>query len=101
MPTEIAAMIFAFLTVTVIGVLIVSVPITRRLGSVLEEWVQIRREGAPDRAALDGMTEELRSLNRHVEALDDRMQILADRQDFTESLVENRGSGAKALPPTS
>jgi hypothetical protein len=101
MPYEIAELIFAFLTVTVVGALLVSIPITRRLGRVLEEWVQIRREGAPDRAALDGVTEELRSLSRHVEALDDRMQILADRQDFTESLVEKRGSKAGALPPGS
>lgn len=101
MPYEIAELIFAFLTVTVVGALLVSIPITRRLGRVLEEWVQMRREGAPDRAALDGVTEELRSLSRHVEALDDRMQILADRQDFTESLVEKRGSNATALPPTS
>ncbi|MDH3298469.1 MAG: hypothetical protein OEM96_09370, partial [Gemmatimonadota bacterium] len=87
------------LTTTVIGVLIVSIPITRRLGRVLEEWVQIRREGAPDRAAVDSVLQEIRSLSRHVEALDDRLQILADRQDFTESLVEARPTGTKALPP--
>lgn len=101
MPVEIAAMIFAFLTVTVVGLLIVTVPITRRLGRVLEEWMEMRREGAPERGVIDDLVGEVRSLGRHVEALDDRMQILADRQDFTESLVESRGSETKALPPTS
>jgi hypothetical protein len=101
MSDIIPVLIFVFATVTVIGLLLVTIPVTRRLGRVLEEWVKMRREGAPDRAALDGVTEELRSLGRHVEALDDRMQILTDRQDFTESLIESRGSEAKTLPPTS
>jgi len=101
MPTEIAAMIFAFLTVTVVGLLIVTVPITRRLGRVLEEWMEMRREGAPERGVIDELVVEVRSLSRHVEALDDRMQILGDRQDFTESLVESRGSELRELPPTS
>jgi hypothetical protein len=101
MSDIIPVLIFVFATVTVIGLLLVTIPVTRRLGRVLEEWVKMRREGAPDRAALDGVTEELRSLGRHVEALDDRMQILTDRQDFTESLIESRGSEAKTLPTTS
>lgn len=101
MSDIIPVLIFVFATVTVIGLLLVTIPVTRRLGRVLEEWVKMRREGAPDRAAMDGVTEELRSLGRHVEALDDRMQILTDRQDFTESLIESRGSEAKTLPPTS
>ncbi len=100
MSDIIPVLIFVFATVTVIGLLLVTIPVTRRLGRVLEEWVKMRREGAPDRAALDGVTEELRSLGRHVEALDDRMQILNDRQDFTESLIESRGPEAKTLPPT-
>jgi hypothetical protein len=100
MPIAIAEMIFAFLTVTVIGILLVSIPITRRLGRVLEEWVQLRREGAPERGAVDDLVGEVRSLSRHVEALDDRLQILSERQEFTESLVESRSSGTKSLPPT-
>lgn len=101
MPIAIAEMIFAFLTVTVVGLLIVSIPITRRLGRVLEEWVQMRREGAPERGVIDDLVGEVRSLSRHIEALDDRMQILGDRQDFTESLMEARGPETRRLPPTS
>lgn len=96
-----AVLIFVFATVTVIGLFLVSIPVTRRLGRVLEEWVKMRSEGAPQRGAIDDLVGEVRSLGRHVEALDDRMQILADRQDFTESLVEARGSEPRALPPTS
>ncbi len=101
MSEMIAVLIFVFATVTVIGLFLVSIPVTRRLGRVLEEWLIMRQEGAPDRAALDSMTEELRSLGRHVEVLDDRMQIFADRLEFTESLVESRGTESRALPPTS
>ncbi|MFQ5529698.1 MAG: hypothetical protein ACE5FP_05050 [Gemmatimonadota bacterium] len=99
MPIAIAEMIAAVAMVAIIGFFLVSIPITRRLGRVLEEWVNMRREGAPDRTAVDGLTEEIRALGRHVEALDDRMQLLSARQDFTESLVETRPAAKKALPP--
>jgi len=101
MPVAIAELIAAVAIITICGLFLVSIPITRRLGRVLEEWVKMRSEGAPQRGAIDDLVGEVRSLSRHVEALDDRMQILADRQDFTESLVEARSSEPRALPPTS
>ncbi len=48
MSEMIAVLIFVFATVTVIGLFLVSIPVTRRLGRVLEEWLIMRQEGAPE-----------------------------------------------------
>lgn len=92
MDVAIAELIAMVLTITIVGVLLVTIPITRRLGKVMEEWVRIRAEGAADQVAVDRLSEEIRALGRHVEALDDRLQLLAERQDFTESLVDTNAS---------
>lgn len=97
MDTAIAELIALVLMVTIVGVLLVTIPITRRLGRVMEEWIRIRAEGAADQVSVDRMSEEIRALGRHVEALDDRLQLLAERQDFTESLVDGAAS-RKAIP---
>jgi hypothetical protein len=98
MPVEIAEILGTVAIITIVGLLLVSIPITRRLGRALEVWIEMRAEGAADRVQVDGLREDVRALGRHVEALDDRLQLLADRQDFTESLVD-RESGSGALPP--
>ena len=97
MDTAIAELIALVLMVTIVGVLLVTIPITRRLGRVMEEWIRIRAEGAADQVSVDRMSEEIRALGRHVEALEDRLQLLAERQDFTESLVDS-SAPRKAIP---
>ena len=96
MNTAIAEMIAIVATVAIIGVLLVSIPITRRLGRALEEWIRIRSAGAVGQAQIDQLREEIRSLSRHVETIDDRVEFLSERQEFTESLVDSR-SGVKSI----
>jgi len=98
MPVEIAEILGTVAIITIVGLLLVSIPITRRLGRALEVWIEMRAEGAADRAQVDRLSEDVRALGRHVESLDDRLQLLADRQDFTESLVERKSEPTK-LPP--
>jgi hypothetical protein len=90
MDIAIAELIAMVTSILIVGLLLVSIPITRRLGKALEVWIQMRAEGAADRAQIDGLREEVRALARHVEALDERLQLVSERQDFTESLVERR-----------
>lgn len=100
MDVAIAELIAMVTVVTVVGLLLVTIPITRRLGRALEEWIRFRTEGAPERSDLAQLSETVASLARHVEALDDRFQLMAERQDFMESLTEARRAGAetRALP---
>lgn len=97
MNVAIAEIIGIVSIVTIVGILLVTLPITLRLGRVMEEWVKIRAAGAADRAIVDGQGEQLRALSRHVEALEDRLALLAERQDFTESLVDS-SSESRSIP---
>lgn len=99
MDIALAEIIATVTIVTIVGILLVSIPITRRLGRALEAWIRFQTEGAPDRSALGQMSEQLQAIQRHMEALDDRMQLVAERQDFTESLIESSRAERSGLPP--
>ena len=97
MNVAIAEIIAIVLIVTIVGVLLVSIPITRRLGRALEEWIRIRSEGAAGQVQIDQLGEQIRSLSRHIETIEDRIEFLSERQEFTESLVDSR-SDSKSIP---
>ncbi len=98
MPIAIAELIFAFAMVTVIGLFLLAIPITRRLGRVLDEWIKLRNESQPDRELTEQLVTEVRELSHHIDSLEQRMDLVAERQDFTESLIE---SGRKERIPES
>ena len=98
MPIAIAEMLFAFATVTVIGLFLLTIPITRRLGRVLEEWVKIRNESQADRELTEYLVTQVRELRQQFDSLEQRVSLVGERQDFTESLIE---SGRKAQIPES
>jgi len=97
MDVAIAEIIAIVAIVTIVGVLLVSIPITRRLGRALEEWIRIKSEGAAGQTQIDQLGEQVRSLSRHIETIENRMEFLAERQEFTESLVDGR-SDLKSIP---
>lgn len=96
MDTAIAEIIAMVAIVTIVGVLLVSIPITRRLGRALEEWIRIKSEGAVGQVQIDQLGEHVRALSRHIETIEQRMELLSERQEFTESLVDSR-SDVKAI----
>lgn len=51
---------------------------------------EMRQESSPDRDRLEGLELGQREIRQFVEALDQRTQLLADRQDFRESLIEQK-----------
>ena len=60
MPTDIAEMIAALLMVFLIGTFILLFPLSRRLGKVMEEWIQLRHDSSPDRGRLERIEDGLR-----------------------------------------
>ena len=97
MTQAIAEMIGAVVIILVIGTFILLFPLSRRLGRVLEEWIKLRQDTSPDRDTLARLENEVRELRQSVEGGDQRMGLLAERQDFMESLVEAKKTAA--LPP--
>lgn len=97
MDTALAEIIAIVAIVTIVGVLLVSIPITRRLGRALEEWIRIKSEGAAGQVQIDQLGEQVRTLSRHIETIEDRMELMAERQEFTESLIDSR-SDVRSIP---
>ena len=97
MTEAIAEMIGAVVIILVIGTFILLFPLSRRFGRVLEEWIKLRQETSPDRDTLARLENEVREVRQSVEGGDQRMGLLAERQDFMESLVEAKKTAA--LPP--
>ena len=97
MPQAIAEIIGPVLVVFLIGTFILLFPLSRRLGRVLEEWIKLRQDTSPDRDTLARLENEVREVRQSVEGGDQRMGLLAERQDFMESLVEAKKTAA--LPP--
>jgi hypothetical protein len=85
----IAGMIFALLMVVIIGGFILLVPLSKRLGRLLELRLEERREGTipPEQATV---------LLETVQALQDEVERLAERQAFTERLLEGGRSSTSS-----
>lgn len=99
MPYAIAELIAILVMVFMLGTFVLLFPLSRRLGRVMEEWIQLRHEASPDRDRLGRIEDGLRKLHGEVESLEQRMQLMGDRQDFMESLSEARRTELLASEP--
>lgn len=81
-----AGMLFSLLMVLIIGGFILLIPLSRRLGQLLEMRLEQQRTGAL-------ASEDATALLETVRALQDQVELLSERQAFTERLLESgRGS---------
>jgi hypothetical protein len=86
-PELIPLMIFTVIVLAMIGGFVVLLPVTRRLGQFLEYRMS--------EASRVRESEERERILRAVESLRDDVARLAERQDFTERLLERPQSGEK------
>lgn len=89
-PEMIAVMIFIIVLVAMTGGFILLIPISRRLGRFLE-YRMTQKGRLDDQDRMD-------MLLRAVESLRDDVSRLAERQDFTEKLLERPRGGAGEPP---
>ena len=90
MPYAIAELLAILTMVFLIGTFILLFPISRRLGKAIEEWVKIRHESSPERELLARIEVEMLEMRNQFEAFDQRLDFLAERQEFTESLIDQK-----------
>jgi hypothetical protein len=90
-PNDIAPVIISIVFMITSGGVILLRPITKRLGTYLEVLAVERRQAlqrpAPGVAPQTADTARMLTL---LESMDDRMQRLEDRQDFTDRLLTTR-----------
>ena len=96
MPPGMVDAIAPLIATFMIGIFVLLFPLSRRLGRVLEEWIKMRHESSPDRDRLERLELGVREIRQLVEGIDQRTELLAERQDFMESLIEAKRS--EALP---
>lgn len=80
-PEIIPMMIFTIIVLAMVGGFILVLPITRRLGQFLEYRMSERTRLMEN--------EEREALLRAIESLRDDVARLAERQEFTERLLDN------------
>jgi hypothetical protein len=90
MPYEIAELLAILTMFFLVGTFILLFPISRRLGKAIEEWVKIRHESTPERDLLARIEVELVDIRNQFDGMDQRMDFLAERQEFTESLIDQK-----------
>ena len=71
-------------TLTVGGVLVLR-PLTKRFAELMQVYISDRREGPHA---------ELRHMREILETMDARLQLMEDRLDFTERLLESGSHGS-------
>ncbi len=97
MPYAIAELLAILAMFFLVGTFILLFPISRRLGKAIEEWVKIRHESSPERDLLARIEVDLLELRNQFDGLDQRLDFIAERQEFTESLIDQKRR--TALPP--
>ena len=82
-PNALAGMLFVLLLAALVGGFILLLPISRRLGMLLEERISEKKRPVHD-------AEELRMLHASVQAMQEQLEELGERQMFTEKLLASR-----------
>ncbi|HEU0052977.1 MAG TPA: hypothetical protein VFQ39_07355 [Longimicrobium sp.] len=82
-PMAIAGMVFSLLVLTLIGGFILLFPLSRRLGRLMEQRLD-------ERALKSANATELAQLNDRLLAVQEELRRLAERQEFTDSLLAAR-----------
>jgi len=89
-PYTEAGMIFALIMTVLLGGFIVTFPIMRRLGGLMEESIRERRAARLDQGQVGGLEKTIAEVHSTLEQMDGRMALLAERQDFVENLLSHR-----------
>jgi len=84
--SQIAPMIVAVVFFITVGGVVLLRPLSKRLGTLLEVYAQQQKEG------IQGDVGQLRDL---LETMNARLQLIEERQDFTERLLS---SGERRVP---
>lgn len=97
-PVILLGMIFSIVVLLIIGGFIVSFPLFRRLGRLMDEWFVSRQHERLREQDLREVEDGLSEFRTRLEAMEDRLELLAERQEFTESLLQSGDVRPDGLP---
>ena len=89
-PYTQAGMIFAVVMTIIIGGFIVTFPVMRRLGRVMEESLRERQAARLAQGSRMDLEGQIAEPHGAVERLEGHVGLLAERQDFVDNLLSHR-----------
>lgn len=92
-PVILLSMIFAIVVLLLIGGFIVSYPLFRRLGGLMDAWIASRERERLHEDDIQEVEGSLAEVRGRLSAIENRMELLVERQEFTESLLQSGESG--------
>lgn len=92
-PFMLAAFTFTLLVILLIGGFVIAFPVSRRLGALLEEWVEERRRARLGAGDAEELHRRLADVRDRLDRLEEHVERVSERQQFTESLLEGTEPG--------
>jgi hypothetical protein len=89
MAIDLVEIVYTLLTPFLVGGFILALPAVGRLGRVLQEWIELRRESQPQLNELAETASRVRNVEQQIVSLNQHVALLADRLEFTETLIES------------
>lgn len=83
-PNALAGMVFTLVLASLVGGFILLLPLSRRLGLLLEEKARQQKGG------LSLPAQDVQALRDRLEALESDVRVAAERQQFIEELLARR-----------
>lgn len=91
-PNALAGMVFTLVLASLVGGFILLLPLSRRLGLLLEEKARAQKGG------LSLPAQDVQALRDRLEALESDVRVAAERQQFIEELLVRREPGQLGSP---
>lgn len=90
----ILGMVLSLLLVLSIGSFILLFPVTKRLGSALDQWVRIKRSEGLSEDEVARFRADVEAFRQLLDSLSSRLELVEEQQQFVEKLIEHKESTA-------
>ena len=90
----ILGMVLALLLTLSIGGFILLLPITKRLGGALDQWIRIKRSEGASEDEVARFRADMEGFRLLLDSVDDRLERVEEQQQFVETLIDKKGSAA-------
>ena len=88
----ILGMVLALLLTLSIGGFILLLPITKRLGGALDQWIRIKRSEGASEDEIARFRADMEGFRLLLDSVDDRLERVEEQQQFVEAFLVSRGN---------
>jgi divalent metal cation (Fe/Co/Zn/Cd) transporter len=89
-PYALGGMIFSVVMVLIIGGFIITFPLLKRLGGLMEESIRERRDARLEKGQVEQISGDIAELRSAFESIERQLELVGERQEFVENLLSHR-----------